>query len=94
MIAIEANVVRVTGQAVIHCASEFHAELAAALPRIARLEGPIVMDVAQLDAMDVVGAQILLAARAQLDARRVRFEGWPGPIAAFLDTCGLAAHFA
>jgi anti-anti-sigma regulatory factor len=93
MVHIEGNTLRLSGEAVIHCAQELHDELAAALPRLSPSEA-IVFDVSQLDALDLLGAQILLAARARLDARRVRFIGWSVPINLFLTTSGLAPHFA
>jgi hypothetical protein len=91
MISVEGNTLRLSGEATIHCARELHDELSAALKG---LTGPVTVRADELQALDLLGAQVLLAVRASLAPTPVSFEGWSKPIADFLKTAGLSAHFA
>jgi hypothetical protein len=88
---IDHRTVALDAEATIHFAQELKAEVTLAL---ARLPGPFVVRADRLEALDLVGAQILLSLRSTLAPGRVTFQGWPAPIAAFLATCGLQPHFA
>jgi hypothetical protein len=79
------------GEATINFARELHDALAAAVPGLA---GPFVIEAGRLEALDLVGAQILLSFRASFAPGLVRFTGWPAAIADFLKTAGLTPHFA
>jgi hypothetical protein len=88
---LDPGTLELEGEATINFAQELHAELAAALRE---LPGPFEVQTGRLEALDLVGAQILLSLRQTLGGDRVRFSGWAPRIAEFLATAGLAAHFA
>jgi anti-anti-sigma regulatory factor len=91
MVRIEGNTLQLRGEATVHGAETLREQLSRAL---APVSGPVLVDTGSLEALDVLGAQVLLAWRASLEPGRLHFTGWPPPILTFLKTSGLAAHFA
>jgi anti-anti-sigma regulatory factor len=85
---VEDRVVRLAGDATIGCARDLHDGLAhLVLPP----SGTVVVKVDELEALDVAGAQVLIAFRRAVGPERVVFEGWPKPIADVLAVTGMAS---
>jgi anti-anti-sigma regulatory factor len=84
--AVGDHALRLEGEATVHFAQQLHDALREAF---ARPRGPVVIEVQGLEALDLLGAQILVALRAGLPAGAVAFTGWQGPVAEFLETAGL-----
>jgi hypothetical protein len=87
----DARTLELEGEATIHGGAELRAELEAALPS---LPGAFVVRTERLEALDLVGAQLLLAVRRSRPAGAVTFAGWPPAVADFLRGSGLETHFA
>lgn len=86
----ENQTLELDGEATLNFARELHVELSAAVKKVT---GPIIIQAERLEALDVIGAQILLALRQSLVPGRVRFVGWSVPITEFLRASGLMPHF-
>jgi anti-anti-sigma regulatory factor len=85
-VRIDAGQVRLTGQATIYFAEDLKRELARA---IAQTQQPLSIDLGGLDALDMAGAQLLVALRRTYGPARVSFTNCPEPILEVLVLSGL-----
>jgi anti-anti-sigma regulatory factor len=83
----------VSGEATVANARELQRALAATPVRGLAGGAPIDVDLGGLEALDVAGAQLLVAWRRQHGAAHVRFRACRPEVARFIAGCGLASAF-
>jgi anti-anti-sigma regulatory factor len=87
-IVIDRGSISIEGEATVHCVAELHAGLTAALAQVGET---FEVHLDKLEALDLIGAQVLLALRNKVGAGHVTFTGWPPHIGQLLAVAGLTS---
>ena len=85
-IVTDGNSISIEGEATVHSVTEFHAGLSCALALVGET---FEVRLNKLEALDLIGAQVLLAMRNKVGAEHVTFSGWPDHLAKLLCVVGL-----